>query len=123
MVDLEPFLEAPFEEASNRSFEALLLIGVGLLATVAVLGRSTVTMAVVAVYLCLIPGYVGFRVRVWDREAESVDDESVEADDGSDVDASESVESDTERDGDGEAAAGEGETAGEPSGGTDGTDE
>ena len=78
MVDLEPFLDAPFEEASNLSFEVLLGLGVALLAAVAVLGRSTVTTAAVALYLLLIPAYVGYRIRVWDGD-DSSDDGSTAA--------------------------------------------
>lgn len=83
MVDLGPFLEAPFEEASNLSFELLLGLGVALWVAVAVLGRSGVTTAAVAVYLLLIPGYVGYRVRVWEEVDEGDGDESdTGADDG-----------------------------------------
>ena len=71
MVDLEPVLEAPFAEASNRSFEVLLGLGIALLAAVAVLGRSTATTAVVVLYLLSIPVYVGYRVRVWDSDDDS----------------------------------------------------
>ncbi|QLK26287.1 hypothetical protein HYG81_01290 [Natrinema zhouii] len=84
MVDFEPFLESPFEEASNVSFEALLLFGIGLLVAVAVLGRSPATMAAVVVYLCLIPGYVGYRGWIWDRETATTDDQS-ETDDESNI--------------------------------------
>lgn len=91
MVDLEPFLEAPFEEASNLSFEALLGLGAALLAAVAVLNRSTVTTVVVAVYLLLIPAYVGYRIRVW----EGADESDADADNGSGDD-------DDECDGDGD---------------------
>ncbi|NUB92856.1 hypothetical protein HT576_17770 [Haloterrigena sp. SYSU A121-1] len=89
MVDLEPFLEAPFEQASNLSFEVLLGLGVTLWVAVAVLGRSTMTMAVVAIYLLLIPGYVGYRIRVWEGADESnadADDSGDEAADGTDTD-------------------------------------
>ena len=65
-MDLEPFLDAPFESASNRPFETLLAVGVALLATVAVVGRSTVVAGLVACYLLAIPAYVAYRARTWD---------------------------------------------------------
>ena len=91
MVEREPFLEAPFEEASNLSFEVLLGIGVALLAAVAVLGRSTVTTAAVALYLLLIPGYIWYRIRVWDRNG---------ANDGSGGDSSDDAEAEPGGEGD-----------------------
>ena len=102
MVDLEPFLEAPFEEASNVSFEVLLLTGWCLLAAVAVLGRSTVTAGAVAVYLLLIPTYVGYRIRVWERDGSSGDDGGTVAETGSEDDTA------AETSDDGDAAAGTG---------------
>lgn len=80
MVDLEPFLAAPFEEASNRSFKALLVLGVTLLSAVALFGRSPVTTVVVAGYLCLVPTYVGYRIHVWDGDEGADDGGSAETD-------------------------------------------
>lgn len=105
MVDLEPFLEAPFEEASNLSFEVLLLIGIGLLVAVSVLGRSTVTTAAVVVYLCLIPGYVAYRVRFWDEPDETEDGDTAN-ENGVDDDSSDETTGD-EADGSDETNEGE----------------
>ncbi|WP_049926860.1 hypothetical protein [Halopiger goleimassiliensis] len=60
-MDLESVLQAPFEEAPNRSFEAVLLVGVVLFVAVTVLGRSWATMVIVGAYLCFLPLYVGYR--------------------------------------------------------------
>ena len=83
MADLEPFLEAPFESASNRPFEALLVLGIGLLAVVAVFGRSAVTTVLVGCYLLAIPAYVAYRIRTWDAdEAGSATDGDEDGADG-----------------------------------------
>lgn len=74
MVDLEPLLDAPFESASNLSFEALLVAGIGLLAIVAAVGRSPVTMGLVGCYLFAIPAYVAYRIRVWNGESDEDDE-------------------------------------------------
>lgn len=66
MVDPEPFLESPFEIASNRWFEALLGVGAGLLVAVAAFGRSPVTVAAVAGYLVAVPVFVAVRVWLWE---------------------------------------------------------
>lgn len=71
MVDLEPLLDAPFESASNLSFEALLVAGIGLLAIVAAVGRSPATMGLAGCYLLAIPAYVAYRIRIWDGGEDS----------------------------------------------------
>ncbi|WP_339102944.1 hypothetical protein [Haloterrigena salinisoli] len=96
MVDLEPFLEAPFEEASNLSFEALLGVGVALLAAVAVFGRSTVTQLAVIHYILSIPVYVGYRSRVWEGDGETESDGDDRAD-SDDCDGSADTEAESDR--------------------------
>lgn len=81
MVEFDPLPDTPFEEASNRSFLALLLAGVLLFALVALVGRSTITTGAVVLYLFLIPAYVAVRARTWDGKSagaggEPGDDES-----------------------------------------------
>lgn len=76
MVDLEPLLESPFETASNRGFETLVGAGIVLLAAVAVFGRSSVTTALVALYLLALPGYLAYRVRTWERDDSTTDESS-----------------------------------------------
>ncbi|SEV84678.1 hypothetical protein [Natrinema salifodinae] len=75
MIDRDTVSDGPFEIASNAGFILLLLSGIGLLAGVAVVGRSPIAILAVGLYLLAIPCYVAIRLRIWDGE-ESDDDEA-----------------------------------------------
>ena len=105
MVDLEPFLEAPFESASNVSFELVLFSGCILFTVVAFVGRSTATTALVSLYLLAIPAYVAFRIRVWEDEIEGEDADADENErkepeaEGATADRDEEADEDGQEDG------------------------
>ena len=86
MADLEPFLEAPFEDVSNRSFRTILLVGIALFGLVAAVGRSDLTVALVLCYVASLPLYVGYRVRVRDSDRANDSDGVSDSDSVSDSD-------------------------------------